>query len=317
MEKIAGLLPTMDNFLIISHVSADGDTLGSGVALSLALKKLGKQCINGLDGKTPDKYDMIGAKAEFVSPEAAITREYGCIVAVDCGDLTRLGAFQELFLKHPCTVNIDHHGTNEGYAKYNFVRSCGATGQLVLRLIEKMGVELDNDMADALYVALSTDTGNFTYSNTDGSVLADAAKLKDAGAQIAKLSERIYRRRTLGATRLIGLACNRIQLYDQGKIGMTYVLLEDYKKTGAIKEDCDELINYVREIDTVEIAFFLRQVSGEEFKVSLRSCEYADVSQIACALSGGGHKRAAGGKVLTSSLEEAKETVLKAARERL
>lgn len=317
MEKIAGLLPTLNHFLIISHVSADGDTLGSGVALSLALKKLGKHCENGLDGKVPDKYDVITEGIHFLDVQEAEKRQFDCMIAVDCGDLTRLGGFQSMFQAHGCTVNIDHHGTNEGYAAHNYVESCGATGQIILRLIERMGIELDAAMADALYAAISTDTGNFTYSNTDCSVLEDAAKLRRAGAHITRLSERIYRRRSLGATKLIGLACDRITLFDNGKIGMTYVLLPDYEATGALKEDCDELINYVREIDTVEIGFFLRQINGQEFKVSLRSCEYADVSKAARELSGGGHKMAAGGRVLTSSLEDAVQKVLSAVRKQL
>ncbi len=317
MEKIAGLLPTMDNFLIISHVSADGDTLGSGVALSLALKRLGKQCWNGLDGKVPAKYDIITQGIAFLTPEEAAEKEFGCIIAIDCGDLARLGGFQRLFRGHACTVNIDHHGTNEGYAKYNYVESCGATGMLIYRLISMLGIEPDGAMADALYAAISTDTGNFTYSNTDAAALDAAARLRQAGADIPRLAERIYRRRSLGATRLIGLACQRIRLFDEGRIGMTYVLMRDYKATGAQKEDCDELINYVREIDTVEIGFFLRQIGAKDFKVSLRSCQYADVAQAAKELNGGGHRMAAGGRVEAESLDAAVEIVLSAVRKQL
>ena len=98
---------------------------------------------------------------------------------------------------------------------------------------------------------------------------------------------------------------------------MTYVLMRDYKATGAQKEDCDELINYVREIDTVEIGFFLRQIGAKDFKVSLRSCQYADVAQAAKELNGGGHRMAAGGRVEAESLDAAVEIVLSAVRKQL
>ena len=316
MEKVLEAIRSGESFLIIGHVSPDGDTVGSAIALKRALIALGKQADIAIDGAIPEKLGIIAGGAGILTMDTLPPQKYSCAVAVDCGDLTRLGRLRGVFECYENTVSIDHHGTNTHFAAVNFVRSCAATGIIICELIEALGVEIDVPMANALYTAISTDTGNFSYTNVDEYTLRWAAQLRGCGADVAAICEAVYRSRSFGATKLIGRAIDRIALYAQGRIAVTYVLLEDYARTGAVKEDCDELINYAREIQGVEIAAFLREIGENRFKLSLRSCAFADVSRIAVGFHGGGHRMAAGGSV-DAALPDAVQRVVEAAAREL
>lgn len=312
MKRILEQLYAHTRFLVLSHVSPDGDTIGSAVALCLALEKLGKDVVCAVDGDIPEKLGFLTGYFPVHSFADTPKEGYDCIIAVDAGDLGRLGKFGTLFEAMGETIVIDHHGTNTGYGKYNLIRPYGATGQIILELLEVMGAKIDENMANALYAAISTDTGNFSYSNVDAALLHAAARLREQGADIPMLTERIYHVRSLGATKLLGQALERLQLHCGGRIASLYVLQADYAACGAVKEDCDELINYAREVEGVEIAIFLRETGEKTFKVSLRSKVYADVAKLAMQFQGGGHVHAAG-CTAQGSLEEALGTLLRAA----
>ncbi len=294
MQNIAGKIRREQDFVIIGHVSPDGDTIGSGLALLLALQKMGKSAVFFVDGVLPDKLQFLEKYAPISTFEAFSGQTYGCMIAVDVSSPSRLGRFQDFFEGHPNTIVIDHHMTNTGFGKENLILGYGATGQIVLALLEALGVGVDPPIANLLYTAICTDTGNFTYSNTDESILLAAAHLRKAGADIPMLIEKVYKERSIGSTRLIGRAIDRMTLYKQGRISLTYILMADYDELGAKPEDTDELVNYAREISGVEIAVFLREVSPIKYKVSLRSKKYADVSAAAAEFGGGGHTFAAG-----------------------
>jgi len=295
MQEILIFLNSHDDFIIIGHVSPDGDTIGSCVAMWYGLVQTGKKAAIYIDGDIPKKYSFItdGCKEAFT---ALSDRSYGAAIALDCGDETRLGKAAGMFKNAKATALCDHHRTNTEFAEINLVRGDdGATGLIVFDILNGLGVRIDERIANALYTAIATDTGNFQYSSTDEAILLCASKLRACGADITLIGEKVYRERTFAATKLIGRAVDRIALHSGGRIAATYILLSDYDETGAVKQDCDELINYAREIDTVEVAVFLRQVEPEKFKLSLRSSHYADVSKIALIFEGGGHARAAGG----------------------
>lgn len=317
-QGILEQLKACGDFLVIGHVSPDGDTVGSGLALCLGLQQMGKRAVFGLHGALPDKLAFMADIFPITPSDAVERRSYEAVIAVDCGDLSRLGDLGELFLQNENTMVLDHHPTNTGFGKRNLVLPYGATGQMMLELLEALGCSITPKLANLLYTAISTDTGNFSYANTDEAVLQAAARLRGYGADIPWLNKVIYRERTLGATRLIGRAIERLELFCGGRIAFSYVLRSDYQELGAKREDCDELINYARDIVGVEIAIFLRQTDGrdDEFRVSLRSNQYADVSALALEFGGGGHKQAAGCS-LQGSVERAKQQILAAAEKHL
>ena len=207
---------------------------------------------------------------------------------------------------------IDHHGTNPAFGQENYIDPVGAAGLLIYRLLTQMHIPLTQPMANLLYMAICTDTGNFSYSNTDAPILYAAAALREAGADIPRIAENIYQARSLGATRLIGRSLEHLVLAEDGKIALTYILQEDFGVCGALIEDTEELINYAREIRGVEIAIFLRQSEENQFKLSFRSKNYANVAALAAEFEGGGHIHASGGK-LQAPLEQAISRVIAAA----
>lgn len=312
MQQICTKIKQNNSFLVMGHVSPDGDTLGSGMALVLALISMGKSAVFVVDGVLPDKLQFIAEKNEVYTPLTYPKQAYDCAVAVDVSDLKRLGDMEPVFAGHPNTMVIDHHITNKGFGDTNLVLPYGATGQIILEMLELMQIPVTKDIANMLYAALSTDTGNFSYENTDGSLLHAAARLREAGADIPMLIETIYKQRTYPATQLIGEAASRIVLHSEGKIAFTYVTQADFDALQALPEDTDELINYAREIIGVEVAIFAKEQKENVYKISLRSKQFVDVSLLAAEYGGGGHKRAAGCTV-EGSLEQVKQSLIASA----
>lgn len=309
IEQICTKIKQNNSFLVMGHVSPDGDTLGSGMALVLALKSVGKSAIFVVDGVVPDKLKFVEAGDTVYAPDTYPKAAYDMAVAVDVSDATRLGDLKEVFVSHPNTMVIDHHITNKGFGNANMVLPYGATGQIILEILELLQIPLSKEIANMLYAALSTDTGNFSYENTDASLLHAAARLRAAGADIPMLTETIYKQRTFAATQLIGEAASRIELSADGKIAFTYVLQADFDALQALPEDTDELINYAREIIGVEVAIFAKEQNQNVYKVSLRSKQYVDVSALAAEFDGGGHKRAAG-CTIEGSLAQVKQKLI-------
>ena len=312
IEDIAKVLKDSSRVVIFSHTAPDGDTLGSAAALAMALEKLGKAVSLACDCPVP-RYlrilplkERFRLKPEFEPPYAA--------VAVDCGDEGRLGALLPQFLAGEQRVNIDHHWTNCGFGEYNLVDAgAPATICLIWPLIRALGVQPDERMGLAAYIALATDTGNFSYRNTTPLAFALAAEMLETGFDIAAASEALFRQRTLARAKVIGICAERMQLFDGGAIAVSGMDLSDCRRVGATEADSEGAVDFLRDIDTVEAAAFLREVEPGVFKVSLRSKTTLDVSQIASRFEGGGHKNAAGCKVtgtLQSAMEQIRDALL-------
>ncbi len=294
MKKILQELKKNNHFLIISHLSPDGDTLGSAAALSLALRQMGKKADCAVDGLIPKKLGFLLEDTKFITDKNELAEGYDCVIAVDTATFARLGFFGEVFNAAPMRINIDHHMTNEEYGMLNYVDDRAAVGEIILEMIKELGCEITVPIANALYAAISTDTGNYQYSNTSEQTLMAAAELRRCGAEIAKLCDEIYNRRSFAATKLIGKALGHLNLYHDGKMAVLHMTLAEIAECGASRTDCDVLVNYAREIETVEIAGFINEMPDGKYKVSFRSKNYADVAALAGEYGGGGHVRAAG-----------------------
>ncbi len=317
MNKLIETIKACNDFLIVSHISPDGDTLGSAAALYLAIKAMGKEAVLALEGTVPKKLSFLNEFCSFLKLEELPKREFECGIAVDIATVRRMGNIAGVFLASSNKLNIDHHATNERYGDHNLIEEKASTGEIMLNMIEGLGVEVSVDMANSLYAAVSTDTNNFVYSNVQPETFETAARLLKYGAKTAELCDMIYYRRSFGATKLIALALSRLKLYHDGKISALYMTLDDIKKCGAKREDCDVLVNYAREIDGVEIAVFVNEMPDGKYKVSLRSNQYADVSAISVKYGGGGHKKASGHvmdgnveKILEEIIEEAEKSIV-------
>ncbi len=299
-----------DDILLISHVSPDGDTLGSALALYAGMLQIGKRAQLVCQDPVPQIYRFLPNADQVQAPETV--RPTDAVISVDCADLARTGGCQQLFEQAQHTLNVDHHGTNNNYANANYVQKVGATGELIYGILTAMKITITKDIATCLYAALTTDTGNFSYSNTTPDTLRIAAELLETGMDLPYVNRALFRTVPFHKTKLNALAVSKTQLYEYGRIGISTVTMEDMASCGATEEDTEGIIDTIRDVDTVEVAALLRESSDGKIRVSLRGKSSADVSQIAISFGGGGHRLAAG-CTLEPPLEQAAERVLNAA----
>ena len=312
MKEIIRFLNEHDSFLLISHISPDGDTLGSAAALALALRDMGKQVTLAVDGTVSHRLRIFEEFVHFYNFDTKPEEEYDGIVSLDCGDLGSLGKFERLFSAHECTAVIDHHPTNPAYGKINWIKPVAATTMMVLEILLEMQCEITKPIANCLYVGLSTDTGNFCFSNVDGGVFETARVLADAGAEIVRICDMLYEQNTLGATRIQGRAIDSLEMLMEGRIAIVTIELDDIDAAGAVVQDCSGIVDIPRRIEGAELAIFFRQTTGGKYKVSMRSHNYVDCAAIAAKFGGGGHVRAAGA-TMQGSMDEIRAAVIPAA----
>ncbi len=300
-----------DDIVLICHVSPDGDTLGSAFALYAAIRQLGKRAQIVCEDAVPQIYRFLPFCGQVLRPEEA--RRTEAVICVDCADLARTGKCRPIFENAVSTLNVDHHGTNNGYARDNYVQKAGATGELVFGILTALKINLTKDIAGCLYAALTTDTGNFSYSNTTPDTLRIAAELLETGIDLPYLNRALFRTVPFHKTRLHGLAVMKTRLFEHGCVGIAMLTREDMESCGATGEDVEGIIDTIRDIDTVEIAALLRESDDGMVRVSLRGKSSADVSQIAVSFGGGGHRLAAG-CTMQPPIADAAERIRKAAR---
>jgi phosphoesterase RecJ-like protein len=309
LDRIAEAVKTSENIAILPHVTADGDALGSSFALALVLAGMGKKADVFLEENVPLIYSFLPGK-EFSSVYAAEPAHYELVIALDCGDLERLGTRRKVFDAAEKTVNIDHHQTNTSFAALNHTDTgASATGEIIFELTGYLGQKIGKDAATSLYAAIATDTGGFRYSNTTPRTHEIAAELIKLGVDVADVSQRVFDITSYGKVKLMGAAIRNLELFEDGKLAIMAVTNEMIRNSEAREEDSDGIINVARNIRGVEAAAMLRQLDSGEIKVNLRSNNYIDVAVIAARHNGGGHKRAAG-FTAAGELELIKETVI-------
>jgi len=309
LNEIIKVLKNSDEIIILPHISADGDALGSCLALGLALKTMNKHVAVYTEEEIPNIYAFLpGANLAEVYKGGKIKADI--VLALDTGDLSRLGKRIEIFNNARVTVNIDHHGTNPGFAAYNYVHTAASSvGEIMYQMIKMMGLGISSDIATCLYTAISTDTGGFRYSNTTPVTHRIAADLIDSGVNVADVSQRVFECVSLGKVKLMGSAIDKIELVSDGKVALMTVTQQMIEDAGAKEEDCDGLVNIARSISGVEVAALLKKTGKDEVRVNLRSNTDADVSVVASAFEGGGHKKAAG-CTIRADINEAKHKLL-------
>lgn len=307
-------LQKYDNFLLIIHMSPDGDTLGSGLALLHALRKLGKTVHIVSPDRVPHAFLFLKGAEEVCKPEDVPPFEN--VIFVDCGDLRRAGAAGCLIEKAAHSLCIDHHGTNEGFCEVNWIAESASTGELVYLLLQDLGISPDAELATCLYAAIATDTGNFAFSAVTANTFHTTAALMDAGLDLADCHRRLFQTNSLAKTRLLRQILQNMELFAEDRAALSVLSRDELKRFNATWDDCEGLIDPLRMIEGVEIACTLRETLNGEVRVSLRSKEYADVSAIAVRFDGGGHEKAAG-CTLSCSMRDAKDMLKRAILEEL
>lgn len=298
-----------ENIFIVSHVRPDGDNLGSSLALALAIKKLKKNPKILKVDDIPLDFDFLPG-IELIK-DHDLDQDIDLLIALDSGDLGRLGIGKDFALKADKIINIDHHVSNDNFGDINLVStSSAATAEIVYEVIREMGVHIDKDIAACLYTALSTDTGSFMYSNTTATTHRIASELLKTRIDINTININLYQNKSMEATRLFINALKDLEFYNEDQVGIISVTQEMLKESGAKMDDTEGIISFIRNISTIEVACLLKEEGKNEVKVSLRSKTEVDVSEIASKFGGGGHIRAAGCTIF-EDIAKAKELLLK------
>jgi phosphoesterase RecJ-like protein len=304
-------------YLVTTHVRPDGDALGSAIGLACALRQAGKAVRVAIADSLGPRYEFantVSTPIERFQAPGDEFRDSDAIIVVDTGTWGQLKEFGAFMRSMTCgKVVIDHHRTQDDLGGLRFVdTSAEAAGRLVYDATMALGVPLTTEAANAIFLALATDTGWFRHSSVEPRTFELAEVLLRAGAKPTPLYDAVYATSTLARMKLIGRALERMKAEAGGRIAYTEIRLGDYAETGAIPPDTEDLINYPRAVAGVEIALvFIEQRDGGT-KVSFRGTEGHDVGKLAELFGGGGHKMAAGATV-ARPLPEARSAVLHAA----
>ncbi len=321
--EIAAVLRAQQSFLVLSHHRPDGDAYGSQLALALCLQALGKDVTVWNEDGLLEKFTFLPqAKLIHAPDESKPKPDFDCLVAVDCANFVRLGRPLRFLGDVKLTLNLDHHISNERFGNLVHVAAdMPATAQLLYELFVAENLPFTKEMAECLFVALSTDTGCFQYRGTTARTFEIVADLVRRGVDVAALSQACYDRQPLRRVRLLGRVFDDLRLTAGDRIATATVSLALTAELGLQDGDTEDVINHLRSIDTVEVAAFfeeMRSTGGKPgARVSLRSKrEDIDVSAICARFGGGGHRLAAGARI-TGALEEIRNQVTQAIHDSL
>ncbi|MEJ2219930.1 MAG: DHH family phosphoesterase [Desulfobacterales bacterium] len=302
MDQIIQHIKDGQHILIASHAEPDGDSVGSLVALGLALKKLDKKITMYNPSPIPAVYRFLPGAGQIVRQIKAVDA-YDLALVLDCGDLVRIGETSAEVDKIPMLINIDHHVSNTGFGHFQLIdtNAC-ATAEIVYRLIDALEIPFDKAIATSIYTGILTDTGSFRFSNTNRAAFAISKAMTDAGVEPHNVAQRVFGTYSLGRIKLLNMALNSIEISDNGKLSMMTVTRSMLNTTGTNTEDLDGMINYARRIEDVKVAALINEIKNgagkftnmNRYHVSLRSDSSVDVAKIAGKFGGGGHSSAAG-----------------------
>lgn len=318
-SDVARALSGLGTFLLLLHEFPDGDSLGSNLAMCLALTKLGKKAVVAAPTPPLGRYSFLPG-FEGIVPVADLPRPlegFDCLLLIDCSDPRRAGLKPEELGVFRVVVNIDHHPSNAYFGHVNYVdpRASAAAEQVRLVLAE-MECPLDRDIALCLYVAVSTDTGGFRFDNTTAGTHLLAAELLNLGVEPGPVGEMIHDTRTLSSIRLLEKMLGTLSFAAGGRIAWVTVTRGMLLECGATDDEVEGLVGYPRMIGSVDLCFLLQEMADGTVRVALRSKRDLDVGAIAENLGGGGHRKAAG-CVLPGGLEHALALVLAEAQKAL
>ncbi len=302
-EEIGQILAREKTFLIFPHINMDGDALGSSVALCATLRNMGKEAYILIEDEVPGFLDFLAK--DYCTHNMNIIENPDVCVAVDCGEFSRFPARVEKFQSGKITGTIDHHVTTMPIFDFNYIRpEAAATGELIFELVKTMGKSLKGDVSQGILTAITTDTGNFQYSNTTAHTHRITAELMDNGAKPNEISINLYQNIRLQKLILNNMILQGLKVFAGGRGIICGVTQGMIKETGARMEDTEGIVETIRNVKNVEVAVFVKELTNKECKISMRAKRDANVAEIAQSINGGGHVKAAGGK-LNMSFNEA------------
>ena len=295
-DEVVRVLKGATDVAIACHVNPDGDAIGSLLAVSLGLRKLGARTWptwGTSPATTPPAYAFLPGADSLVQPEEV--PEGVVFVALDCGAADRLGDLEAVAKSAPVLVNVDHHPGNGNFGTHNVVvTSASSTAELAAYLLMDAGVEIDVGIATALYTGIVTDTGRFQYSNSTPETLRLAADLLELGVPAQEVAIEVFESAPYGFLKLTGRVLDRAVLFADERFVYSWVDRSDLDETGVAIDETEKLIDFIRATDVADVAAIFKEQAGGEYRVSLRSKGPVSVGAIAREHGGGGHELAAG-----------------------
>ncbi len=299
LQAVADVLRSQERFIVVGHENPDGDALGSLLGAALGLRALGKDVVMYLagTGPMPAEYRFLGLSEVLRNLPPDI--EDRVLLAVDCANERRIAEGTEAVSRSRFVVDVDHHHDNSRFGDVNLVVSdASSTAEVIRDVLRELEVDLTPQIAEALYVGLVTDTGRFQYTNTTPKALRLAAELVEAGADIHGIFQHVYETVQFAKLKLLARALDRAQLFDGGRLVVSYLLRDDFAEVGAEEPYSEGIIDHLRAVEGSEMVALIREPPREEGptrRISLRSShDEIDVSAVARKRGGGGHPQAAG-----------------------
>ena len=311
LDDIKREIEVAQTIIIEVHETPDGDAIGSGLAMYLALKSIGKD-VDLVIPTYPKSYNFLPGADEIKSEGRDIKYDLG--IALDCTDTKRLKGYEPYFENAKTTISIDHHGSNKMFADYNYVDPVSpACAQILIVVLKKLEIEINKEIGTCILAGIITDTGGFKYEGVTTETFEFVADLLRKGVNVSETYKRVLQVKTKANFLLTRKIMDRIEFLEDGKITFTYITKEDEKEVNAEEGDHEGLVEIARDIEGVEVSIFLRELDTGVYKVSLRSKNYVNVSDVCMIFGGGGHEHAAG-CTMNMELEEAKEKIVNLVR---
>lgn len=304
IDKIKEEIYKAENIIILTHEMPDGDAVGSSLAMYNALKSLGKD-VEVVMSNNSEIYNFLPG-AEDIKNEGT-KKNYDLAIALDCGDIKRLNGYSEYYENANTTIQIDHHEINTMFGEYNFVNPAApACAQILITVLESLGVEITKEIGTCLLTGIITDTGGFKYQGVSAETFEFTGELLNKGVNVSEIYKRVLQTISKTKFELRKLAMERLEFLEDGKIAFTYITNADEEKINAETDAHEGIVEIGRDVEGVEISIFLRENKEQDgYKISLRSNDYVNVADICLMFNGGGHARAAGGTIKLP-LEDAK-----------
>lgn len=298
LQQVLSVIQKADSALLFTHVSPDGDTLGSALALQSMLKRMGKHADVVVNYPIPAYAYLLPGIEQTIASGSPLS-EADIHISIDVATVQRLGETNQLlFGKNADTVLLDHHGTGAPYAAHNWVvPDAAATGILIYHLMKAFGLHFSKEEAQCLYAAISTDTGNFIYDNVTAEcfeIIADLMRQTGFRPGENGYGRALHRSKEPALLQLLGCALPRMRILAGGKVTGLYITKEEIAGFGATTADCDSLIDYAIDRIGAVLSYCIKELPDGSCKCSLRSAYPYRVDQIAASLGGGGHAQASG-----------------------
>lgn len=296
VNKVFEKIKKSDSICIMGHKSPDGDCIGSIMTLYnfIVSNYPNKQIVIGVEGKIP--YNLVSLVDNIdILDVSSINYNFDLALIVDCGDLSRLGKYKTFYNNSKFSICFDHHKTNTKFADINIVDAdISSTGELLYQIFKFGEKAISVDMANCMYVAIVTDTGKFSYSSTSKYTHLAVAELIDIGVDVAYNNNILYNSKPFDIVNAYMECISNINLYHNKKLGIAKITKDIVDRNNIDLNDIEGVVEFIREIDEIEISCVLKEIMSKCTKVSLRSKNDIDVAEISRIFNGGGHKKAAG-----------------------